>query len=153
EAHRDRVCALMCQELGKTAPAAAEDETKDLLAGRQAQAAVTLLRLGRAESVWPLLGHHLEPRLRTFLIHRLAGPGAHPPVLIERFAVEPDASARRALLLALGGFDPGKVTGRKALTGRLLRAYRDDPDSGMHSCIDWLLRQRWGQANELERID
>ena len=38
------------------------EEVKDRLAERQARAAVALVRLGRAESVWPLLRHSGDPR-------------------------------------------------------------------------------------------
>ena len=31
--------------------------------------------------------------------------------------------------------------------------YRDDPDSGLHSAIDWLLRQKWGKPKEVAAID
>jgi formylglycine-generating enzyme required for sulfatase activity len=34
-----------------------------------------------------------------------------------------------------------------------VRWYHDDPDPGVHGGIDWLLRQRWDQAQELDRID
>ena len=35
----------------------------------------------------------------------------------------------------------------------LLAWYREDPDPGVHGGIDWLLRQQWGQAEALDRID
>jgi formylglycine-generating enzyme required for sulfatase activity len=105
--------------------------------------------------VWTLLRHSPDPSRRSYLVWRLAGIGLDPLTLIRRYEAEPDVSARRALLLALGEYDPARVPAaeRAALAGRLLTRYRDDPDPGLHSAIDWLLRQRWGRGEELARLD
>jgi formylglycine-generating enzyme required for sulfatase activity len=127
---------------------------RDALARRQAQAAVTLLHLGRPERVWPLLQHRPDPRVRSFLIHLLSPLGTDPRNLARRLEEEPDVSARRALVLCLGSFG-GKARAairRGALVERLLHIYRDHPDPGLHSAVDWLMR-RWGYASRLERID
>jgi formylglycine-generating enzyme required for sulfatase activity len=131
------------------------EAAQDALAKRQAQAAVTLLRLGQAERVWPLLQHRPEPRLRSFLIHRLSPLGADPRALLQRWPREPEVSARRALLLALGTFDEQQLppTARQPLLAELLQTYRDHADAGLHGAADWLLRQRWHQAKALEQID
>jgi len=44
------------------------ENVKDSLAMRQARAAVALVRLGKADSVWPLLSHSADPRLRSFIV-------------------------------------------------------------------------------------
>ena len=54
------------------------EEVKDGLAMRQARAAVALVRLGKAESVWPLLRHSADPRLRSFIVNWLNPLGADP---------------------------------------------------------------------------
>jgi formylglycine-generating enzyme required for sulfatase activity len=130
------------------------EEEKDRLAKRQANAAVALLRLGRPEPVWPLLVHSPDPRRRNYLIHRLAPLGANPRDLIRRLDTEPEVSARRALLLALGEFGAGQLPAaeRKALLPALLRLYREHPDPGLHGAAAWLLRQ-WGQAARLRALD
>jgi serine/threonine protein kinase/formylglycine-generating enzyme required for sulfatase activity len=135
-------------------PPVVSDEAKDLLAKRQANAAVTLLQLGQAERVWPLLKHSTDPRLRTYLIHRLSPLGAEPQALVERLDKETDISTRRALVLCLGEFPENKLPAsmRQTLAGKLLQAYRDDPDSGLHSALEWLLRQ-WGQEEQLKKVD
>jgi formylglycine-generating enzyme required for sulfatase activity len=127
---------------------------KERLAQRQANAAVALLRLGRPEAVWPLLIHRPDPRVRSYLIHRLAPLRADPRVLIKRLDTEPDVSARRALLLALGEFGPGPLPAaeRAALMPALWRLYREHPDSGVHGAAAWLLQQ-WGQASRLRALD
>ncbi len=149
----DHANAAMSAELGRTARPGAPDPEKEALARRQANAAVTLLHLGRPEPVWPLFQHHPDPRLRSHLVHRLHLLGADPRPLAERLPAESDISARRALILSLGEYPaaafPAAVRG--PLTARLAQWYRDDPDPGIHSAVEWLLHL-WGEAlpvNEL----
>ena len=47
------------------------EQSKDRLAERQARAAIALVRLGKAEEVWPLLRHSADPRLRSYIINWL----------------------------------------------------------------------------------
>jgi len=117
---------------------------------RHANAAVGLLAMGRGERVWPLLRHEAEPRLRPELIHRIGPAGIDPELLIERLAIEPEPSARQALILALGDYPTHRLSrGRRdQVVPGLLRAYRDDPDPGLHSSAEWLLR-RWGCDDRL----
>ncbi len=123
------------------------DAERDRLALRQATAAVTLLHLGLAEKTWPLLRHDDDPGRRSYLLHAFAAYGIDIVEIVRRLAEEEDVSARRALLLALGEYPPERLTagGREELIGRLLRAYREDLDAGMHGAAEWLLR-RWGSA-------
>ena len=65
----------------KPTPEAKEDD-KDKLAQRQARAAAALVRLGRTEKVWPLLGHSADPRLRSFIVNWLSPLGADPHTLV-----------------------------------------------------------------------
>jgi formylglycine-generating enzyme required for sulfatase activity len=107
--------------------------------------------------VWPVLVFpgDGDPTARSYLIERLSHVGADPLGLMQRFEVEPEGSAKRALLVALGDFPLEVVaaTEREALTGKLLVLYREHPDPGLHGAIDWLLRQKWGKAKELAAID
>jgi formylglycine-generating enzyme required for sulfatase activity len=150
----EQAAASMEAELGRSPPAGASDADKDALARRQANAAVTLLHLGRSDRVWPLFRHCPEPRVRSFLIHRLAPLGADPLALVRRLGEETDVSSRRALLLALGEYPAGRLPAgeRGALVAQLLGWYRGDPDPGTHSAAAWLLR-RWGQDQPLRPID
>jgi formylglycine-generating enzyme required for sulfatase activity len=57
-------------------------------------------------------------------------------------------------LLALGEY-PSEGIGldaKERFAERLLEAYRDDPDPGIHSAADWLLR-KWGQQESLKKLD
>lgn len=153
------------QELQKVTPAENLVEVRDSLAKQEAEAAVQLLRRGRASSVWPLLRHSSDPSLRSYLIHGLARMDAEPAVIIRRLETEKDASARRALILSLGEFTDEHLSPslRRPLILKLLRWYRDDPDAGIHAAIDWLLRHGkqgeaprksdWQQTDRLEVID
>ncbi len=132
----------------------APDADKEHLAKRQANAAAALLRLGQTERVWPLLRHRPDPRVRSYLIHRLSPLGTDPRALVRRLEMEPDISIRRALLLGLGEFGPEQfpVVGRETLIPMLLRLYREEPDPGLHGAAEWLLR-RWKQEEKLRDID
>jgi serine/threonine protein kinase/formylglycine-generating enzyme required for sulfatase activity len=136
-------------------------------ARRQATVAAALLRLGRPEQVWSMLRHSENLTRRSYLVQRFAPLGVEARLLVERLEAEPDVTARRALILALG--DYGRDTElfpealRQRLVPRLLDWYHSDPDPGVHSAIDWLLRHGregpqpraldWGQAAALEAID
>jgi hypothetical protein len=60
-------------------------EIEDQLAERQARAAVALVRLGKAEEVWSLLRHSVDPRLHSFIINWLNHLGADPKALAAEF--------------------------------------------------------------------
>ena len=104
---------------------------KDQLAERQARAAVALLRMGKAEEVWPLLRHSADPRLRSFIVNWLNPLGAdpkaivaaldcidpsikptpaEPPKAMDAVLFHPETSQRRALILAMGTYGDGRVS-------------------------------------------
>jgi formylglycine-generating enzyme required for sulfatase activity len=139
-----------------TDPAAARPTgpEKARLVRRQANAAVALLRLGGTPGDWELLRHRDDPQLRTYLLHRLGPMGVDVRAVAGQLERQRDDSIRRALILALGEYDNRQVTAvqRQALVARLREWYRDDPDAGIHSAAEWLLR-RWGQEEALRRLD
>jgi formylglycine-generating enzyme required for sulfatase activity len=166
------MAALVRAELDKPSPKDPGDS--DRQARRQAHAAVFLLELEdwdsdsrrgpldkseriRADRVWPLFRDRSDSHarsLRSYLIHRFARASIKPDVLLERYAVEKDASARRGLLLSLGEFKDYQLPAalRETFVQRLRQDYRDDPDSGIHSAADWLLRQ-WKKQVTVEEMD
>jgi formylglycine-generating enzyme required for sulfatase activity len=127
---------------------------KDALARRQAQAAIALAQLGEAEPLWPLLEHRPDPRLRSFLIHRLVPLGTDPALLLAGLEAQQDASRRRALLLALGGYPVSRLgdAARERWLVRLRQWYRDEADAGLHAAVGWLL-QRWGDGEAVTRTE
>ncbi|MBA4188447.1 MAG: hypothetical protein C0467_10620 [Planctomycetaceae bacterium] len=133
------------------------DVVERTLARRKANAAAGLFKLGETDPVWPLLRFPAngDPTLRSYLVQRLAAIEADPVTLIERLHTETDGSARRAILIALGDYTPFAIPiiKREVFIATLLAQYRSDPDSGVHSAIDWLLRRRWGRADAVAKID
>jgi formylglycine-generating enzyme required for sulfatase activity len=132
----------------------ASDPKRETLAKRQANAAVALLRLNQPDKVWPLLKHSPDPRVRSYLIHRLFPLGADPAAIIRRLDEEPEISARRALLLVLGEFDEATLpaASRNTLLPRLQQLYCHEPDPGLHAAAEWLLR-RWKQQDWLKKTN
>jgi formylglycine-generating enzyme required for sulfatase activity len=145
-------------------PVLAED-VRGRLAARRGTAAALLLALGESEQVWPLWKQKPDPAVRNHLVARAAVVRVDPRRLIARLESEKDPSVRRALILSLGEYADAELPSRlrEPLVKRLLAWYRDDPDPGVHSAIDWLLRHKdegptprpldWGQAEALDRID
>jgi serine/threonine protein kinase/formylglycine-generating enzyme required for sulfatase activity len=153
-------------------PTVAEDP-KDELAERQARAAIALIRMGRAEEVWPKFRHSHDPRLRSFLIHGLKPLGADPKSLVaqldrpdaatreganppvsdptDAFLFDPATSTRRALILALGTFGVTDLPAAElqSMINKLVDLYENDPDAGIHGASEWTLR-RWGQGARLK---
>jgi len=165
QAHRERAVLLMQQELQEEMPIAERGADRDELARRQAQAAVVLLQLGQAQPAWQLLRHGPDPSRRTYLLHGLARLGTPAETILRQLETEPEVSVRRALILSLGEFNGAQLTAsqRQPLIKRLLQWYRDDPDPGIHSAVDWLLRQSrqgsaarkidWRQKDALDQMD
>ena len=151
--------------LKRPVPAEQQLAAQDDLAKRQAAAAIALLRLGDAESVWPLLRHEADPSRRSYLIRDIGRSGIKPDLVVGRLQAEADVSARRALILILGAFDDDVLPAivRTPLASKLIDLYRNDPDPGVHSAIDWLLRYGkqgladrrldWNAADGLRLLD
>jgi hypothetical protein len=149
--------ALLTGEIDKKLPAhvPSSDAKREKLAKRQANAAVALLRLGQRGKVWPLLQRTPpdDPRVRSYLIHRLSPLGADARAIIKRLDEEPDVTIRRALLLSLGEFSEEQppVDARTSLLPLLKAFYGDETDPGLHAAVEWLLRQ-WKQEAWLKQM-
>src|SRR5262249_2864687 len=87
----------------------------------------------------------------SYIIHLLNPLGVESRDLSQRLAAEPNVSAQRGLILALGEYPSSALpaAAREQTTARLLAMYRDDPDPGIHAAIEWLFR-RWGQGDQLK---
>jgi serine/threonine protein kinase/formylglycine-generating enzyme required for sulfatase activity len=152
-----------------------QEKVKDQLAERQARAAIALIRMGKAEEVWALLRHSPDPRLRSFILNWLNPLAADPKLIaaefdrvpatskptlatgqqkMDAFLFHPEASQRRALILALGTYGTESLSfgEREPLIGKLLDLYRNDPDAGIHGAAEWTLR-KWGQQARLQELD
>jgi eukaryotic-like serine/threonine-protein kinase len=172
---RAQTIPLFQAEIQKKANPAESEEAKDGRAERQARAAVALVRLGKAEEVFPLLVHSADPRLRSFIINwlnplgadaklvvaeldRLGSPATRhaPPATRKMDAIlfHPETSIRRALILALGTYGPEGLSlgDREPLADKLLDLYRNDPDAGIHGAAEWTLGE-WGLQGKLKGVD
>jgi formylglycine-generating enzyme required for sulfatase activity len=130
------------------------DEHREKLAKRQANAAVALLQMNQPDKVWPLLQHSPDPRVRSYLIHRLSSLGADARTILKRLDEEPDISIRRALLLSLGEFSEKQLSleDRKTLLPKLQEMFRTARDPGLHAASEWLLRT-WKQDEWLKQVN
>src|SRR5262249_29683443 len=128
---------VLTGEIDKKLPPEAEEDAKEMLAKRQANAAVALLRMNQPAKVWPLLRHSPDPRSRSYLIHRFGPLGGDANEIVERLSNEPDVTIRRALLLSLGPEEFGEAKWqpeeKKRLVEQLQEIYRNDADPGLHA--------------------
>jgi len=172
ERQAERVLPLFQAELAKRAfgkDASRAELAKEVLAERQARAAVAMVHMGKGGAVWPLLRHSPDPRLRSFIVNLLKPLGVDPKVLDAEFdhssprsvAIKMDdvlfdreTSIQRALILALGTYGAEELLAaeRERLTAKLQGLYRNDPDAGIHGAAEWTLR-RWKQQEKLKTID
>ncbi len=150
---------LLTGEINKKLPPnlPSSDEKRETLAKRQANAAVALLRMNQAEKVWPLLRRSHQPddpRLRSYLIHRLSPLGADAGAIVKQMDIESDVTIRRALILSLGEYSEKDFApdARNALLPKLREMYRTASDPGLHAASEWLLR-RWKQETWLKQVN
>ncbi len=114
-----------------------------------------MLHLGQTGRVWRLFHQGEDPTCRAYLIHRCAALAVDPAVLAGRLlgGDENDPSIRQGLMLALGEYGAnqrGELV-RGPLGEWVPRAYREDPDPGIHSAAEWLQR-RWKMADRVAPI-
>jgi formylglycine-generating enzyme required for sulfatase activity/predicted Ser/Thr protein kinase len=140
--------------LTETAGPDATLESKIILEKEQASIGSALVVMGQSEKVWPLMKHSPDPTLRSFLIDRMQPMGVDPKVLMARLEKEQEVSVKRAILLSLGEYKPDRLSIdlRLKFVPQLLQFYRDDPDPGIHSAVEWLLRQ-WQASDEMQAVD
>jgi formylglycine-generating enzyme required for sulfatase activity len=155
---RPLVATLLTGEIDKklAADLPSSDDKREKLAKRQVNAAAALLLLDQPEKVWPLLKRAPpdDPRVRSYLIHRLGPLGADVGAILKRLDEEQDATIREALLLSLGGFSDEQLPAdaRSSPLQELKAIYRNAADPGLHSAAEWLLR-RWLQEDWLKRAN
>jgi formylglycine-generating enzyme required for sulfatase activity len=124
-----------------------DEPGKEALAGRQAAAAIALAALGVPDPMWPLLRHRADPRIRSVLIQCLAANTLLPRLIVDRLSQPPiDSTERQALLLACAEMHQSAGTAplKAVVVARARALHRDDPDPGVHSAAELLLRRSCG---------
>jgi serine/threonine protein kinase/formylglycine-generating enzyme required for sulfatase activity len=146
-----QVAAAARRELAGSIPNGSEADV-ERLAERRANAVVSLVWLGDAKLLWPLLESSQDQRLRTLLIHRMHRCGIDGKTLWNRLLKEKDPSIRQALLLALEAYRQDGLASetREQLQQQCWSLYRSEPDPGVHAAAEWLLRS-WGHEDALSR--
>jgi hypothetical protein len=89
-----------------------------------------------------LLEQSADPRVRALLIDYLHDFEVDERELLARLLEEENASVRQAILLALGKYRTGAPDSSDAgsVVENLRAWYTTDPDSGVHTALEWLLR-------------
>ena len=90
--HKAKAVALANEQLIAQSPFTASENQKELLAKRQANAAVALLRLRTPERVWPIFKDSPDPRVRSYVIHWLSPRGGEPQPILQRLDAEIDVT-------------------------------------------------------------
>jgi formylglycine-generating enzyme required for sulfatase activity len=146
---KERVFALIRREFGRKNSITTSIWARQMSAQRLREAALFVHPFVRDRPLRDLLRLSPDPLWRTLLInHTISSYRLAPEAFFEQFEKEPDASVRSDLILMLyGSRGPTPL-----LLPKLLRAYRRDPDPGVHSALNWLLR-RWGRDGDLANAD
>jgi eukaryotic-like serine/threonine-protein kinase len=154
QANLDKLTAALDATLATRLDAQTAESDKETLARRQANAAAAFLRTGRVEKAWPLFKLDVDPRVRSWLIHRLGPLQVDPKNIANRLDAENDVSAQRGLVLGLGSFDPGRLApdDRQAWLSKIRTLYRQNPDAGIHGAAEWLLRS-WGEQRTIAELE
>ena len=129
-------------------------ESDEMVIRRQANIGLMLIKLGKQDSVWPVLQASPNPSVRTHLIHWMPRQEVSPELLFSQYETDARSAVRHSLLLALGEYDASQLSRqvRDRYSQVLLSDYVTENDSGVHGAIDWLLR-RWGMAEEVSELD
>jgi formylglycine-generating enzyme required for sulfatase activity len=122
---------------------------KDKLAKRQANAGILLLRWETMDDVRPLLRRSNDLRARSYFIDR-AATLVDPQKLLDLCEDEDEPSVRQALILAVRHSDLDTLSLERR--NQLLRMYESDKDPGVHSALEYFLRN-FRQNDEIKRID
>ncbi|MFT4555455.1 MAG: sulfatase activating formylglycine-generating enzyme [Planctomycetaceae bacterium] len=115
-------------------------------------ATVTLAQMDRLDVLWSLLEADIPPDVRVLLIHRLAPCGVAPEFLAQKLMEQTSPAVRRGVLLALGEYESFQTTSRfrESVARHVAEIHEDDPDSGVHSAAEWLLR-KWMISRDTPR--
>jgi formylglycine-generating enzyme required for sulfatase activity len=120
----------------------------------RARCAVALLRLNDYAAARHVLDHGHEPIARNYAIHGLRDGGIPPERIHQWLESETNPSVRQALLLGVGTYEPREIseTLTDQITQSAARSFQEDPNAGVHSAAEWLLR-RWNHSPLVATIE
>ncbi len=146
---REELPALPTQTKNPVEITIEEENEKDDLAKRQANAGIALLVLGDRDDR-DLVRNRLfesakeDPRASSFFINRAPRILPDPTIILNAFEAADDKSVRfrQACILMLGMYSL-TTDERMKWEREFLRIYRKDLNSGIHGASEWLLRNWW----------
>lgn len=113
---------------------------------RSVNAIAGLAVLNDTQPMWDLLSNSTNSTSIAELTNRLEQFRLGREVLIDRLLDSDSGSElRRSLLIALGNYDPRALKQYPNLSKKLIQIYADDPNPGVHSAAERLLRN-WNIA-------
>jgi serine/threonine protein kinase/tetratricopeptide (TPR) repeat protein len=125
-------------------------EQKDQLGLRKANAAMALLQLGDSAPLFNLLRETGDPRVGSYLVNAIAAVPIDPNLIGSWLQTNTDVSVRRTLILAMGSISVKNLPkDRRQLIDQIARIFQTDPDAGIHSAAEWVLR-RWQHDQSLK---
>ena len=146
-AHR----AIARQPIPEATKTATEDPNERFEeARRNANIATLRLLLGSTQEL-SQFEESSDPTIRSYVIHNYGQGGGGPDALLQELQKTDSSAVRGGLLLALGEVARERFTDETfdQTTQVALRLFREDPDPGVHSAAEWLLRRR----NQAETVD
>jgi formylglycine-generating enzyme required for sulfatase activity/tRNA A-37 threonylcarbamoyl transferase component Bud32 len=130
-------------------------EAERIALGRlRAGAAITLLRLQQDPALTELFSPADDPESRTQFVAGMRARGVEPTRLVTLLDATNEEAVQFGLILALGEFrfDELSEATREQLIQRLVKSYRSDTSSLMHSACGWLLTT-WQLGELVDAID
>ena len=118
---------------------------------RQGVAAAIQISLGD-DSGFSVFSSDLTAKSKCMLM--LGCLNVAPSRIMDQIKKTSDIASKRSLVIALGDLSLESVDAkiRNDWSGMFLDMYLNNPDSGLHGALDWLLRKRWGLEKECDRI-
>ncbi len=91
---------------------------------------------------------------RTHTRLLLGNLGVNPALVFEKIRIEPDVGTAASLVLALGNLNLDLVSEniKKQWSDFFLEQYKNHPDAGLHSALEWFLKQRLGLSQVCDQV-
>ena len=152
--------AIHLKDLIQQETSASDDPlSREAIGMRRANAAATLLMLGKPKVAWPLLKHGPDCTTRSHLMMRLGEVVEDPAILLTMLNSDTDISLQRSIVLVLGDLRrrPLSEPMTLAIENRLTSLFQSHQDTGIHSAIEWYFaspadESQQSSFEEIERI-